>query len=386
MNVPSVLSRYVVREILLHVLGVLAIVLGIFLLRRFAGLLTDAAEGALPANVILHLLGLRTIMALPSLLPVVLYVAILLGLGRLYEDQEMTALNACGVGPGRIRLIVLGFAVIVAAGIGVLSYSTRPWAANQLQVVERRAASEVSADSISPGRFYELGGEAEQVVFAEGRSLADPQVLENVFVQYRKGRELSILYSTQALVHRDEDSGYRFLRLRGGYRYDLRPDKRQYEITSYEEFVIRTPVRMILPEEREQKARPTSDLFRSRDLHDRAELQWRLSMPVSALILAILAIPLSRVDPRQGKYAKLLLAILLYTVYRQLLSTAKNWVAGGDLSVFPGMWVVHFLCLVLALFLYLRGAERRFSLVAWLQALRTPPPRSVGEGPRGLEQ
>lgn len=376
---PSVLSRYVVREILVHTLGVLAIVLGIFLLRRFGGLLTEAAEGALPANVILHMLGLRTIMALPSLLPVILYLAIILGLGRLYQDQEMTALHACGVGPGRVRFIVLVFAALVSVGIGVLSYSTRPWAANELQVVERRAAREVDAESISPGRFYDLGGKAEQVVFAESRSPTDSRVLENVFVQYREGAELSILYSDQALVHRDEGNGYRFLRLLDGYRYDLRPNKRQYEITRYEEFVIRTPMQSMLPEEPEQKTRPTSELLDSTDLHDRAELQWRLSMPVSALLLALLAIPLSRVDPRQGKYAKLLLAILFYTVYRELLSTSKHWVEDGDLAVFPGMWVIHLICLVATLFVYARAADDRAPLAARLGIRRPPSSVPVAE-------
>jgi lipopolysaccharide export system permease protein len=109
-------------------------------------------------------------------------------------------------------------------------------------------------------------------------------------------------------------------------------------------------------------------------------------MPVSALILAVLAIPLSRVDPRQGKYAKLLLAILLYTVYRQLLSTSKNWVAGGDLAAFPGMWIVHFLCLVAAMLLYTRGAENPPSAVAWLRTLRGVSSRSVARSPRSSER
>jgi lipopolysaccharide export system permease protein len=265
---------------------------------------------------------------------------------------------------------VLVFACVVAAGIGVLSYSTRPWAANEMQIVEKRAALEVSADSMSAGRFYELGGEAEQVVFAENRSPVDPQVLQHVFVQYRKGSELSILYSEEALVQRDEASHYRFLRLLDGYRYDLRPDKQEYEITSFEEFVIRTPVRTMLDEEPEQKARPTSELFDSPELRDRSELQWRLSMPVSALILAVLAIPLSRVDPRQGKYAKILLAILLYTVYRQLLSTSKSWVADGDLPVFPGMWIIHVVTLAIALLFYTRAADRSFSPTGWRRLWR----------------
>ena len=171
-----------------------------------------------------------------------------------------------------------------------------------------------------------------------------------------------------------------------GHRYDLRPDKHEYEITSYEEFVIRAPLRTMLEEEGKQKTRPTSELFGSTDLHDRAELQWRLAMPVSALILAVLAIPLSRVDPRQGKYARLLFAILLYTLYRQLLSTSKNWVAGGDLSTFPGMWTVHFICFVMAMFFYVRGAENTSPLVVWLRTLRPPSPRSMGRTPRNIER
>ena len=351
MIVYGVLPRYVAREILVHALAVVVAVLGIFLVRRFGSLLGDATQGALPLIDILHLLALRTVMALPSLMPAVVYVAVLLGLGRLYRDNEMTALAACGVRPSRTNGAVLALAGLAAVFVGVLSFSVRPWAANRFQGVKSAALAGANLGSLRPGRFYELDRDGKLVLFAERRSSED-RAMENVFVQDGTGETLAILSSNRAFEYRDEERGDRIVQLLDGYRYDLRPDGTTLEITEYQELVIRTPLSDVDPADSAERARSAAEILSSLDPQDAAEMQWRLAMPVSTALLALLALPLSRIDPRGGRAGKLFLALLLYILYRNLLSTTKTWVAVGAIAPLPGTWAVHAGCLAAALALF----------------------------------
>jgi lipopolysaccharide export system permease protein len=372
----SILSRYTIREILSHLAGVMVIVVAIFMVRHFAAFLSDAAAGTLPSDVLLHLLGLRTLMALPSLLPVGLYVAVLLGLGRLHQDNEMTALATCGVPPTRIYAAVIGFGLCAAGVAAALSFWARPWAAVTFHAVRDQATKQAGVGQITPGRFYEIRSGTEQAVFAEARSATDPQVVENVFVQQRDEEGISVLFAARATELVDLQLGYRFLRLFDGYRYDLGTDAKQVEVTRYEELVIRTPLAEPAPEGGQNHSLSALELARSPDPEDAAELQWRIASPVSALLLILLAIPLTRIGPAHGSYARLLVAIVLYLGYSQLLGTVKKWVANGVWPPLPGTWVVHALCLVTAVLLLL--AVRRFADDRpWLLgALAGWPPRA----------
>ncbi len=349
----SVLARYTIREVLSHLAGVLGVVLAIFLVRRFGSLLDEAADGSLPTGVILHLLGLRTVVALPSLVPAAIYLSVILALGRLYRDEEMTALGGCGVSPSRVRGPVLVLGLIAALGVGFLSFAARPWAAAEFDAVRERAAATLDIGTMSPGRFYETSANGEQIVFAEGRSRGARRALEHVFVQQRSGERLSIFVAERAEEDRSRDGVERTLRLLDGYRYDLDVAERDYEITQYGTFAIRTVAGAT--EEREpERARGNAALLASADPRDRAEFEYRLAMPVSTVLLVLLAIPLSPVRPRQGKYAKVFLGLLLYVVYRQLLGAAKSWMAEDSLAGVPWFWIIHVACGAVAGGLFLR--------------------------------
>jgi lipopolysaccharide export system permease protein len=340
------------------VAGVLVVVVGIFLIRRFGALLDEAAEGAVPLAVLFELLGLRTLMAMPSLLPVIIYLAVMIALGRLYRDAEMTALAACGVGPLGTRAPVLGFALVAAIVVALLSFSIRPWAARRFDVIRTRALGTVEMARMSPGRFYVLDAAEERVVFAEGRAAEDAASLEHVFVHERRDGDVAILAADRALEQRDPQGRFRFLTLRDGRRYDLDLDDDDVEITSYGQLVIRAPLATGLDEEPDHRAGSAAALLRSSAPADQAELQWRLAMPVSTLLLVVLALPLAPVRPRTGKHGQLFVAILFYVVYRQLLGTAKNWIADGALGVFPGLWIIHAACLGCAVALLARERAR----------------------------
>jgi lipopolysaccharide export system permease protein len=279
----------------------------------------------------------------------------------------MTALAACGVGPSHTWKTVVAFSILGAAVIGALSFSVRPWAANRFRDVRREAVAGAHLGSLAPGRFYELDAEGEVVVFAERRSRTEEAAMEGVFIQDRTGGRLSVLYSDRAIEHRDERQGLRFLQLVNGHRYELRPSDGGYEITSYEsyeELVLRTKLPIVMESEPEESQSPF-DLLGSTDRDKIAKLQWQLAMPVSTILLALLALPLSRTDPRQGRAARLFLAILLYLVYRNLLGAAKEWVANGTVAPFPGMWAVHAACLAVTLALIGFDANGRRPFFTW---------------------
>jgi lipopolysaccharide export system permease protein len=340
------LARYVLREVLAHFVGLTLIVLAIFLVRRFGALLADAAEGSLSANVIAELLALRTAMALPSLIPVTAYLAIVLGLGRLHQDQETTALAACGVPPHRISAIVIVGSVAAAGVVAVASFGVRPWAAERFLAVKSAALARTHVSALAPGRFYEIGGRGTRVMFAEAR---DPDgAMRRVFVQDRRGDRLAVLAAERALAQYDPVSGARFLTLVDGFRYDLRPDESAYEITRYREYGIRVDTGETPAVQRREQAAPTAALRAAREPAAVAEWQWRLAMPVSTVLLALVALPLSRTDPRRGKYASLLVALVVYLAYRQLLGAGRDWLERGSLPPFPGLWVIHAACLAAA--------------------------------------
>jgi lipopolysaccharide export system permease protein len=343
------LSRYLGREVLLHFLGVLSVVVGIFLAQRLDVLLSEAADGSISLEMGARILGLRTLTSLPSLVPVVLYLAVILTLGRWARDRELVALATCGVAPSRVSRPLLAIAVAAALLVSWLAFSLRPWAAGRLDAVEREARGAVDLEGLAPGRFYPIDDGATRVLFAERREKGAGGALAGVFLHEIDDRGVSVLVSERAVEDREDEGGDRVLRLLAGRRYDFSADDDDLDVTDYGEYVLRAPAGS--DEGDNQRTEDTSELLGSGAPADQAELQWRLSMPVSAFLLVLLAIPLGYGDPRAGKYGRLLVALAIYVAYRQLLGTMKGMMTVGELAPFPGLWVVHAALAALAIVL-----------------------------------
>jgi lipopolysaccharide export system permease protein len=345
------LSRYLGREVLLHFLAVLTVVVGIFLVQRLDALLAEAADGSLPFGMAARLLALRTLTSLPSLCPVVLFLAVVLTLGRMSRDRELVALSTCGVSGWQVAGPVIAFAALSSVVVGWLAFDVRPWAAERLDTAEHQIAGTVELGGLAPGRFYPIDEADGRVLFAEARSpSAAGGGLAGVFLHEIGDRGVSVLASERAVEEREDGDGARLLKLLAGRRYDISPEGGDLEVTDYAEYVIRTPLD---PETlgRDYKVEKTSDLFGSDSPADQAELQWRLSMPLSTFLLAFVALPLGWADPRAGKYGRLLVALAIYVVYRQLLGTVKGLMTVGEVAIMPGLWGVHTLLAVVALVL-----------------------------------
>jgi lipopolysaccharide export system permease protein len=229
---------------------------------------------------------------------------------------------------------------------------------------------------MSAGRFYQLDG--DRVVFAAGRSADAPDHLERLFVHESSAGRIAIVLAERANEHHDADGRYRIFDLADGRRYEIDSEDDDVEITTFGRSVVRAPLGAGL-EKSSERGGAMAVLFGSSNLEDRAELQWRLAMPISTVLLAALALPLGRVRARQGKYGRLFVAIFAYLLYRQLLGAAKTWIASGTMAPLPGLWMVHGGCLAVVIVLLAR--EYGWRGVVWRRPSPIPARTAIVSAP-----
>ncbi|MEO5702348.1 MAG: LPS export ABC transporter permease LptF [Gammaproteobacteria bacterium] len=346
-----IINRYLIKEVLYTLLAVAPVLLLIFLSNRFVRYLADAASGKFPADIVLGLLGLKSISVFPLVLPLVFFLSIVLALGRLYKDSEMTALAACGIGPRQILRIILPAALGIAAIVAFLSLLAGPWAHSQSNQIKERAEKGMELSTIVAGRFKE-SSRGDHIFYA-GKLSSDARLMNDVFIQSRrKHGKLNILSSENAAKYIDKKTGDQFLLMENGSRYEFNPEHNDYSITQYEKYFIRFQQEELIPIEDQREARPTAALLESGNIKDLAELQWRISMPVSTVVLGLLGVLLARTTPRQGRYAKLFIAILAYIIYNNMMGVARSWVSQGIVPPLLGMWWLHAIMLLVIAGLY----------------------------------
>lgn len=341
-----IIDRYLAREVLHTYLAVLLVLLLIFMGRYFALYLADASAGEISGEIVVDMLFFRTVTSLSVMLPFGLFVSVLLAFGRLYKDSEMTAMAACGIGPGRVLstvgLIALACSVLVAS----LSLWGTPWAHEKALQVQERAQSGTAFESVAAGQFNKIGS-GNQVFYVEDLS-EDHTRLNNVFIQsHTADGQLDIFSARGGYQYVDAQTGVRYLVLTDGYRYQGLPGSVDFKIHQYQKSAVRLEDLEVAPLRRTHWSIPTSHLWNSARAADKAELQWRYSMPLATVLLAVLAVLLSRTSPRQGRFAKLFIAILIFVTYYNSLGVAMSWVQRGVVSPLVGLWWVHAVLLAL---------------------------------------
>ncbi len=346
-----ILDRYILKEVGQTWFAVTGVLLVILVGNQFARILGDAAAGELPRNAVTSLLGLTSLNYLTILVPVGLFLSILLAMGRLYKDSEMAAIVACGVGPGTLYRPLAIFAVVVAGLLAFLSMEGAPWAMRQIHALKEVAQQEAEVGSIAAGRFRSTGF---GVVFYAQSATADGR-LKDVFLEHRRGDVVEVVVAQYAEQLTDPKRNLRLMVLYDGVRFEGIPGEPRFRTTEFKEHGIPIQLDEASSPFDDIEAQPTRMLLASDSLESSSELQWRLSAPISALLLVLLALPLSRTTPRRGRYGKLAIAILIYILYSNLLGTARAWLEQGTVPAFLGIWWVHILVLGLALVLLYRN-------------------------------
>ena len=339
-RLPLIIQRYLAREILQSFAAVLAILLLVFAAHRFVRFLTEASSGRIPSDVIFQLVVVKLTVNLTVLLPLAFFIGVLLALGRLHKDSEVVAMSAGGVGLRSLAHVVLGLSLGFALLIGLMSCYASPRLAAIEDSILTRARGEAEVTGLAPGHFKEFG--QGNIVYVESIE-PDRRTLRGVFVRVTRGDREELVVAERAYQSIQGREGERFMVLEDGHRYSGVPGRRDFVITRFARHAVRLDVVTRPGGRRNLDSIPTMELWRSEKPEHAAELQWRASLPISAVLLALLALPLARTTPRQGRYGKLFLAVVVYFVYNNGLGIAQSLIERGELRPAVGVWPVHVL-------------------------------------------
>jgi lipopolysaccharide export system permease protein len=365
-----IIFRYLCREILSATTAVCVILLLVLMSGRFVKYLAKAVTGDMESGVIFAMIGYRIPGFLELTLPLAFFLAVLLSFGRLHIQNEMSVLKACGVSEKRLTGYTLILALFFAAITALLSLSVAPSGMAKAEALQKAEKQRSELDKLMPKKFYSLSG-GKGVTYAEG--VTEDRELDEVFLAMAVGseetsnRSLVLVLADKGRQKQAEGSSEdgaeanaeRYLVLDKGYRVEGIPGQHDYQITYFEEYGSRLEDSKPLDTEPKTDAISTQDLLDSDDLELQATLQWRLSIPLLVLVVTLLAVPLARTNNRQGRFGKLLPAIVLYFTYLVSLNAMRGAIESGSVPVSVTMLPVHFVYLSLAIVLLRSGRPKK---------------------------
>lgn len=351
-----IVFRYLSREVLLAFSAVSAVLLVIIMSGRFIKYLAQAAQGVLDPGVLLMIMAYRIPGFLQLILPLGLFLGILLAYGRLYLDSEMTVLSATGMSEQRLLSYTLVPAALVALLCAWLSFFLAPQGVQNVAQILNAQDALTEFDTLVPGRFQSMR-DGSRVTYTQELSSGRDE-LHNVFISEKreerssadKESAITVLVAKTGRQEIQED-GSRYLILQDGYRYDGTPGEADYRVIHYDTYGVLLPKPSVEVKVGERETMTTGELLGNTEPRMQSELQWRLSFPILVLIVTLIAVPLARVNPRQGRFLKLLPAILLYMAYLSLLVAARSALDKGKIPIELGLWPVHALFLLIGILL-----------------------------------
>jgi lipopolysaccharide export system permease protein len=368
------IDRYLIREISKPFAAILGILVALFAGYSLAGILSDAVNGLLPIGTIVQLAALKVLISLEVLIPISLYIAVVLAFGRLYADSEYTAMSALGMTPRRLGRPVLILASCLAVTVSCLSLVVRPWAYSTSHAITQRAAAMLNVNALEAGTFY-VGQDDRQVIFLTSRA-GPGSPARDVFVERKLNGHTEVIFAKQGIALPAKPGEQRQVYLTDAHIYQFAHNSQNDQILNADGIALDPNSAPGSAPGYSPVAASTAHLLGSSAPRNVAELQWRLSTGISTLLLGLLGMPLSRGRPRQNRYTKFGPAILIYSGYYLLCTSARTWVEHGEVSRIPGLWWAP--CL---LALFLLAAIYEPALRRWFLSRHRGQPQPTPQSP-----
>ncbi len=356
-------GRALVREFASMGFMIFTILLVIVVLSQLIRLLGDAVSGVLAEEGVMTLMGFAALNYLPVLFSLSLFLSVLLTLTRSYRDSEMVVWFCSGIGLTRWIRPVMWYVLPVVVVIALLSLVLSPWARSNAEEFKHRLNSRDDISAATPGVFRE-SGRGDYVYFIENVNVGTSRI-GNIFVQSIQNGKMGTVVAKEGL-QQTMPNGERFLVLLNGTRYEGAPGQRDYKIVQFERYAMRIETVEARRDISPLQSWSTLKLLQNPSPLTIAELEWRLGMPLGALLLALLAIPLSFVNPRAGRSLNFIVALVIYTIYNNATSIVNASVGQGKIGAAAGFLGVHILLLAAVAALF----YRRLTLFSWRRLLR----------------
>jgi lipopolysaccharide export system permease protein len=336
----TVLDRMVALDLLRTLLAVWSVIVVIIVSRQFIKVLDKAIEGQVSNETLMTVLGLKTIIASASFLPAALFMAVLMVLGRMYRDQEMSAVASAGGGAGTVyrSIFLLVFPLsLLAAG---LSFYVSPWAEATMEQLMHQDKETADLRGVAAGKFSEYS-QGDLVFYVE--KIDSDKTMRQIFVQHRQGNRLAIINAELGRM-KDLPDG-RYVVLENGERIQGQPGTVNYVVEQFSEYAVRMDTKETAATFGKESA-PSNTLVNSGQIIDIAELQRRFSVPMGILLLSFIAVPLAQMSPRGGVYGNMLVGFLIYFSYGNLIRVSQSWVMNQTIPAWLGAFGVNTLLLV----------------------------------------
>lgn len=345
-----IIERYIGREALLSTTGVVLVLMLIGLSNQFVRYLADAAQGEISATLVFKVVAMHLPTLLGLLLPLGLFLGVMLALSRLYAESELTALFACGLSYRQLVRALMMPMILMTLLAGLINFWLAPHYMYEVARTLAQAQADLMSRAITPGRF-QTSDDGKYVLYID--SMTDEgKRAHDVFIAEQdpgtgEGFHLGVIASSTGYEWRDPDSDEEYIVLKDGYRYQGIPGDALYQLMSFKEYGLKILKRQAKFSVKE-RAIPTLDLLHAEKRDEQAELQWRICITMSPFILALFAIVVSRVKPRQGKYAKAFPGIVIAIVYINALMFSRGLYEDSSLPSWIGMYWVPLLGFIIA--------------------------------------
>jgi lipopolysaccharide export system permease protein len=344
-----IFRRSLVRELTATAVGMFVVLLAILFTNLVLRLLGRAAGGSVAVEGILPLLGFNALFYFNILLSVALFMTVLLTLSRWYRDSEMIVWFTSGQGLTAWLKPILLFAAPFLVAIVVLSLFLSPWAERRKLEYERQLESKDEIALLTPGLFREFRS-GKLVAFVESINTFDGTI-NNIFLHtVDNGKDVTIVAKSGTLE--TAANGDRFLALSSGRMVETTPGIADARVVEFDRLARRIEPAEVRALPLSRKAMPTATLLLVDGDYERSEIFWRVSIPLSALVLTMLAIPLAYVNPRVGRSFNLLSAVFLYMLYSNTLNVVQSLIAQGKLNFWIGLALPHLVAIAVVLLLF----------------------------------
>jgi lipopolysaccharide export system permease protein len=328
-------------DLLRTLLAVWSVIVVIIVSRQFIRILDKAIEGQVSNQTLMTVLGLKTIIAGAAFLPAALFMAVLMVLGRMYRDQEMSAVASAGGGAGTVyrSIFLLVFPLsVLSAG---LSFYVSPWAEATMKQLMHQDKESADLRGVAAGKFSEYS-QGDLVFYVE--KIDDDKTMHQVFVQHRQGNRLAIINAELGRL-KDLPDG-RYVVLEKGERVQGYPGALNYIVEQFSEYGVRMDTKESAVDF-DKESIASGALVSSGQITDIAELQRRFSIPMGIVLLSFIAVPLAQMSPRGGVYGNMLVGFLIYFSYGNLIRVSQSWVMTQTIPPWLGFFGVNTLLLLI---------------------------------------